>query len=268
MVSGKVRRLSRIFSEGGKTVIVPMDHGTTSGPIKGLEDMQKIIDLLKKTPTNAVVIHKGIAERVDTTGLGLIVHLSASTTLGPSPNWKVCVTSVEEAVRLGADAVSVHVNVGDEHEPDMLAKLGEVADECDAWGVPLLAMMYPRGPKIPSEHDPECVKHAARLGAELGADVVKTNYTGSVESFREVVRSCPVPVVIAGGPKAPTVEGFLRMVCDAMKAGAAGVSIGRNVFQAENPAKMATALSAIVHEGASAERALEILGGRDERTLD
>ncbi|MFB0501749.1 MAG: fructose-bisphosphate aldolase, partial [Candidatus Bathyarchaeia archaeon] len=137
---------------------------------------------------------------------------------------------------------------------------GRVADDCDGYGVPLLAMMYPRGPKIKNQHAVDVVAHAARLGAELGADVVKTNYTGDVETFKEVVRGCYVPVIIAGGPKVETVQEVLQMVHDSIKAGGAGLSIGRNVFQHENPTKMVKALSAIVHHGASVDESLKILG--------
>lgn len=252
---GKQRRMSRIFRSDGRTVIVPMDHGVTMGPIKGLTDMQKTVDRLKNGWVDAVVIHKGIAKYVDTSGLSLIIHLSGSTRLGPDPNWKVQVSSVEEALILGADGVSVHVNLGAEREPEMLEVLGAVADLCDRWQVPLLAMMYPRGPKITSEYDVEFVAHAARLGAELGADVVKTVYTGSPESFRRVVEACPAPVVLAGGPKTPDVKSFLKMVYDAVEAGAKGVSIGRNVFQTDPPEAMAYALYTIIHEGGGVEEA-------------
>ncbi|HEX69515.1 MAG TPA: fructose-bisphosphate aldolase [Candidatus Bathyarchaeota archaeon] len=262
MVSGKERRMRRIFREDGKTVIVPMDHGVTSGPISGLVDMRETVNKLVAGGVDAVVLHKGIAKNVDTKGLGLIIHISASTKVGPDANWKVGVCSVEEAIRLGCDAVSIHVNVGAEHEPEMLMELGELADECDAWGIPLLAMMYPRGPKIKSEHDPEAVMHAARLGAELGADIIKTNYTGDFDSFRKVVKGCPVPVVIAGGPKANTVKSVLEMVYNAVKAGCAGVSIGRNVFQHEDPTAMVRAIVGIVHHGISVDEALKILGER------
>ena len=257
---GKKRRLNKIFRKDGKAVIVPMDHGVTIGPVKGLVDMQQTIDKLIAGGADAIVIHKGIAGYVDTGNLGLIVHLSGSTKLGPDTNWKVKVCSVKQALRLGADGVSVHINVGSNQEPKMLEVMGEIADEASEYGVPLLAMMYPRGPNIKNEHAPELVKHAARLGAELGADIVKTNYTGSVESFREVVKGCPVPVIIAGGPKAKDDYGFLRMVYDAIQAGGAGVSIGRNVFQHQNPAGMVKALRAIVHEKATVEEALKLLG--------
>jgi len=258
---GKKRRLKRIFRDDERTVIVPMDHGVTLGPVTGLVNMQEIINKLSKGGVDAVIIHRGIAKHVDTGNAGLIVHLSGITKLGPDPNNKVQVCSVEEAVRIGADAVSVHVNVGAEQEDKMLAKLGRVADDCDRYGMPLLAMMYPRGPKIKNEHAVDVVAHAARLGTELGADIIKTNYTGSVETFREVVRSCHVPVIIAGGPKAETVQEVLQMVHDSLKAGGAGLSIGRNVFQHENPTKMVKALSAIVHHDASIKESMRILGG-------
>ena len=260
MEQGKKRRLARIFREDNRTVIVPMDHGVSVGPIKGIENMQEIVDKLLKGEVDAIVVHKGIAKHVNAGNAGLIVHLSAISNLTPNCGNKVQVCTVLEAVRLGADAVSVHVNVGAEDEHKMLKVLGKVADKCDAYGMPLLAMMYPRGPKISNEHAADVVAHAARLGAELGADIIKTNYTGDVETFKAVVESCPAPVIIAGGPKAKTAQEVLQTTFESVKAGSAGLSIGRNVFQHENPTLMVKALSAIVHKGASVEQALKILG--------
>jgi len=257
---GKRKRLNRIFKSDGRTVIIPMDHGVSLGPVQGLVNMQETVDKLAKGDVDAIVVHKGIAKTVNTGSIGLIVHLSASTKLGPDLNRKVKVCSVEEALRLGADAVSLHINVGAASEHEMLMKLGDVADECDSLGVPLLAMMYPRGPGVSSEYDPEMVEFAARIGAELGADIVKTNYTGSVETFQRVVQGCPVPVIIAGGPKGKTETDVLEAVFGSIKAGGVGVSIGRNVFQHENPTAMTKALSAIVHRGATVEEALKLLG--------
>jgi fructose-bisphosphate aldolase/2-amino-3,7-dideoxy-D-threo-hept-6-ulosonate synthase len=237
-----------------------MDHGVSIGPVKGIENMQDIVNRLLKGGADAVVLHKGIAKHVNVDGAGLVVHLSAISNLTPNCQNKVQVCTVQEAVRLGADAVSVHVNIGAQDECAMLTTLGRVADECDQYGMPLLAMMYPRGPKIQNEHDATAVAHAARIGAELGADIIKTNYTGSIETFRRVVESCPVPVIIAGGPKAETTQQILEMVHDSMKAGCAGLSIGRNVFQHENPTSMVKALVAIVHDNASVEQALKLFG--------
>ncbi|MEM2251236.1 MAG: 2-amino-3,7-dideoxy-D-threo-hept-6-ulosonate synthase [Candidatus Hadarchaeales archaeon] len=260
---GKRIRLERIIDrKTRKTVIVPMDHGLSMGPITGLEEMTTIIDKVADGGANAVVLHKGIVRaghRGRGKDIGLIIHLSGGTSLGPDPNWKVQVASVEEAIKLGADGVSVHVNVGAPNEPEQLQMLGMVAEKCSEWGMPLFAMMYARGPKVQNQHDPELVAHAARVGAELGADIVKTVYTGSVESFRKVVRGCPVPIVIAGGPKMGSDKEVLQMAYEAMEAGAIGISIGRNIFQHRDPTAMTRALAKIVHEGATVEEALKEL---------
>jgi fructose-bisphosphate aldolase/2-amino-3,7-dideoxy-D-threo-hept-6-ulosonate synthase len=258
---GKSVRMERIFNRNtGKTIIIPMDHGVGAGPIKGIIDLPTTVNKVAEGGANAVLGHMGLpryGHRGYGRDIGLIIHLSASTSLGPDPNHKVLVTTVEEAIKIGADAVSVHINVGADDEAQMLKDLGFVARECDDWGMPLIAMMYPRGPKVTSEHDVKFVKHAARIGAELGADIVKTNYTGTVETFREVVEGCPVPVVIAGGPQMDTETQLLQMVYDSLQAGGSGVAIGRNVFQSEDPVKLVSNISKIVHDGMTVE---EVLG--------
>jgi fructose-bisphosphate aldolase / 2-amino-3,7-dideoxy-D-threo-hept-6-ulosonate synthase len=257
---GKTRRLKKIMQKDNRTLIVPMDHGVTIGPIQGIENMQTIINQLVDGGADCVLVHKGIAKQVDTKNAGLIIQLSGMSNLGPNFNRKVQVCSVQEAIRLGADAVSVHINAGSEDECSMLENLGKVSDECEAFGMPLIAMMYVRGPSIRNEHDPDAVAHAARLGAELGADIIKANYTGSIDSFKKVVQSCPVPVIIAGGPKCKTTKEILQTAHDSIQAGGAGLSIGRNVFQHENPTLITKALKCIVHEGCSVEQALKFIG--------
>ena len=258
---GKSVRMERIFNRNtGKTIIIPMDHGVGAGPIKGIIDLPTTVNKVAEGGANAVLGHMGLpryGHRGYGRDIGLIIHLSASTSLGPDPNHKVLVTTVEEAIKIGADAVSVHINVGADDEAQMLKDLGFVARECDDWGMPLIAMMYPRGPKVTSEHDVKFVKHAARIGAELGADIVKTNYTGTIETFREVVEGCPVPIVIAGGPQMDTETQLLQMVYDSLQAGGSGVAIGRNVFQSEDPVKLVSNISKIVHDGMTVE---EVLG--------
>ena len=260
---GKEIRLERIIDRNSrKTVIIPMDHGVTVGPIEGLADMRTAVSKVVAGGANAILIHKGIVRaghRGTGKDVGLIIHLSAGTSISPDPNAKELVCSVEEAIKLGADAVSVHINLGAETDKEMLAQLGQVSERCLEWQMPLVAMMYTRGPKIKNEFDVNNVKHAARVGAELGADIVKVPYTGSVDSFTEVVQGCPVPVVIAGGEKMDSDEDIFEMVEGALKAGAAGVSIGRNAFQHEKPDKMVETLSKMVHEGASVAEAVKIL---------
>ncbi len=260
---GKLIRIERIMNrETGRTVIVPMDHGVTVGPIEGLIDMKTTVNQVASGGANAIVIHKGLVEgghRRRGKDVGLIIHLSGSTSLSPFPNAKTLVCTVEEAVKLGADALSIHVNIGNGTEREMLADLGWVAREARDWGMPLLAMMYPRGEKIQDEYDPTVIAHVARLGAELGADIIKVSYTGSVETFRKVVAGCPVPVVIAGGPKMSSDRDILEMVKGSIEAGGAGVSIGRNVFQHRDPSRMVGAISLLVHENSSVEEALSFL---------
>jgi fructose-bisphosphate aldolase/2-amino-3,7-dideoxy-D-threo-hept-6-ulosonate synthase len=260
---GKKIRLERIINrDSGKTVIIPMDHGVTLGPIEGLEDMKATVSKIVEGGANAILMHKGIV-RVGHRGtgkdVGLIIHISANTSLSPDPLAKELVCSVEEALKLGADAVSVHINLGAPTDREMVKQLGMVSEKCLEWQLPLVAMMYTRGPKIKNEFDVNNIKIAARVGAELGADIVKVVYTGSPDSFSEVVRGCPVPVVIAGGEKMGSDEEIFKMVEGALEAGAAGVSIGRNAFQHKEPEKMVKALCKIVHEDASVEDALEIL---------
>ncbi len=260
---GKLIRLERIMNrETGRTVIVPMDHGVTVGPIEGLIDMKTTVNQVASGGANAIVIHKGLVEgghRRRGKDVGLIIHLSGSTSLSPFPNAKTLVCTVEEAVKLGADALSIHVNIGNGTEREMLSDLGWVAREARDWGMPLLAMMYPRGEKIQDEYDPTVIAHVARLGAELGADIIKVSYTGSVETFRKVVAGCPVPVVIAGGPKMSSDRDILEMVKGSIEAGGAGVSIGRNVFQHRDPSRMVGAISLLVHENSSVGEALSFL---------
>jgi len=262
-IIGKQIRMERIINRNtGKTVIVPMDHGISVGPIDGVIKIKDAIENVAQGGANAIVEHKGLVgggHRRHGRDIGLIIHLSASTALSTDPNAKTLVCKVEEALKLGADAVSIHVNLGNGHEKEMLRDFGQVSHEARTWGLPLLAMIYPRGPKISDEYDVKVVKHAARVGYEMGADIVKVSYTGDTESFREVVEGCNIPVVIAGGEKMDSDQDILEMVKGAIDAGGAGVSIGRNVFQHRNPTQMVKAMSAIIHNGMSVADALHIL---------
>jgi fructose-bisphosphate aldolase/2-amino-3,7-dideoxy-D-threo-hept-6-ulosonate synthase len=228
-----------------------MDHGITIGPVKGLKwsEMKVTIKDVVQGGATAILFHKGLFRVLEETpDCGMILHLSASTKLSDTPNWKVIVGSIEEAVRLGVDAISIHVNLGSKYEAQMLEYFGQISDACDKWQIPLISMVYPRGINIKNPYDPEVVAHAARAGAELGADIIKTNYTGSYESFKTVIEGCPVPVIIAGGPKTETDREFLQNVSDAMRAGAIGVAAGRNVFQHDNPTRMVSAIAKIIKE--------------------
>ena len=169
MVTGLSVRLSRIMRRG-RMLGVPMDHGVSNGPIEGLEDPAKVVETCDGMGATAFILNKGIARALarPPRSAGILVHFSSSTSLSMSPNRKMLTGTVEEAVRLGADGVSLHINVGGKEEPEMLGQLGATAERCHAWGMPLLAMMYPRGENVSNPHDPATVAHAARIGAECG----------------------------------------------------------------------------------------------------
>jgi fructose-bisphosphate aldolase / 2-amino-3,7-dideoxy-D-threo-hept-6-ulosonate synthase len=249
MSIGREIRLSRILKKS-KMLCIPMDHGITNGPISGIENIHDTIYRCENTGLTCIIVNKGIIKSLPRPPtVGVIAHMSGSTSLGPDPNKKMLMGSVEESIRLGADAVSVHINIGAREEPEMLQALGMVSDKCNEWNVPLIAMMYPRGENIKNPHDHNIVAHVARIGAEAGADIVKTVYTGDISSFKQVIRGCPVPIAIAGGPRATTDAEILDMCAGAMEAGAIGVTFGRNIFQHRNPPAILRALSKVIFEG-------------------
>ncbi len=256
---GKEIRIERIMDRNtGRAVIVPMDHGFTMGQIEGLKDMTRTISEVSEGGANAIVLHKGIVKRGHRRrgrDIGLIVHLSGSTSLNPDPNDKVLVCTVEEAIALGADAVSIHINLGAPNESKMLESAGKIVRDCNRWGMPLLVMIYPRGKGI-NPTAPETVGHCVRVAEELGADLIKTNYTGDPESFADIVSACSVPVFIAGGEKAGDLE-TLGIIRDSIRAGGAGVCVGRNAFQREDPRAFVEALCRVVHEEIEPSRALK-----------
>lgn len=249
-MKGKEIRLKRLYKHSDKLFIVAMDHGITLGPIEGIVDIKKAAQSVFDGYADAVVVHKGLvrdlAKIEQITNGEIIVHLSSSTNLSKESNRKELVSTVEHAIRLGATAISVHVNLGSDHEGHMMQHLGKVSEECEQWGMPLLAMMYVRDGDPNHEFDPQRIKHAARIAEELGADIVKVNYTGDPETFKEVTSAIQIPVVIAGGPKVDTQVELLYMVSDAIQAGASGVSIGRNVYQSEDPTRVAKQLRYIM----------------------
>ncbi|MCM3163875.1 2-amino-3,7-dideoxy-D-threo-hept-6-ulosonate synthase [Metabacillus litoralis] len=253
-MSGKEIRLKKLYHHSDKLLIVPMDHGITIGPVTGLTEINQTVNAVFDGGADAVVVHKGLV-RYLTDALGsnkgeLIIHLSASTALAPESQSmrKELVSSVEHSIRLGATAISTHVNLGSQFEAEQIKDVGLIAEECDKWGLPLLAMMYVRDGSKVHEFDPERIRHAARVAEELGADIVKVNYSGSPETFRQVVSGVKIPVLIAGGERLGSNDDLLTMIDDAVSAGANGISIGRNIFQDENPEKLCANIRSILNQ--------------------
>ncbi|MBW1689611.1 MAG: fructose-bisphosphate aldolase [Deltaproteobacteria bacterium] len=255
---GKGIRMERVMDRNTKkTVMVPLIHGVGMGPIEGIEDIKNTVDVVSLGGANAVILHKGIVRvghRRRGTDIGLILHLTATLENGK----QALVTSVEEAITMGADAVSVRIGLGGPDEEVMFKLLGEVSRDAFRWGMPLFALMDPGSVKD-EEKQLQNLMRAARVGAEMGADLVRIPYSGSADTFKEVVSVCPVPVVAIGGEKRAREKEFLEMVHGVMEAGASGISAGRNIFQYKKPGNMIKAISQIVHHYSSVSKALEAL---------
>jgi DhnA family fructose-bisphosphate aldolase class Ia len=245
---GKAMRLANIYGGKKRLVIVPMDHGPEMGPVKGIENPVKVIENLSKEKPNAFMIHRGILIKsyhiLTSFNIPFILKLNTVNTEGRDTDRDILVDSVEDAVRFGASGVAFEFLMGSKYEYEMLRDLGSVASESEKWGLPLLVMAYPTG--YSNNYDVSLIKHAVRIVSELGADIVKTSYTGSFETFAEVVDTSPVPVVMAGGEKIDRFEEVLQIVENVIKAGAEGVMIGRNIFQADDPAKALNEIEKIV----------------------
>jgi class I fructose-bisphosphate aldolase len=261
---GKTVRLQRLQNAtSGRILTVALDHAPSYGVLSGLEDIQRVVDRVARAGPDAVMLMKGPAERCFWAYAGRVALILKCSTLSPlHPEHDVWVSPVQDAVRLGADAIAMAVTVGSTEQPQILASLAGLVREAEGVGMPVIVHAYPNGELIPpaERHTAERVKYAARLAMELGVDIVKTFYTGSAESFAQVVEvAAPALVVAAGGPRLETEADVLRMACEVVQARAAGITFGRNVWQCANVKGMIEALRQVVHHDASVQEALELL---------
>ncbi|MQY12492.1 2-amino-4,5-dihydroxy-6-oxo-7-(phosphonooxy)heptanoate synthase [Streptomyces sp. RB5] len=261
-------RMRRLYHHAPTGLMVtPLDHSVSDGPIvpRG-SSIDALAGQLAAAGVDAIVVHKGSLRHISVerfARMSLIVHLNASTAQAPDPDAKYLVTGVEDAVRMGADAVSVHVNLGSAGERRQIADLGRVADACDRWNLPLMAMVYPRGPGIADPRDPALVAHAVTIAADLGADLVKTVFTGSSAEMLDITSASPVPVLVAGGPAGAGEDTVLGFVGDALAGGAAGVAMGRNIFQSADPGQLAGKVARLVHRFPGDDLD-DLIGGRHD----
>lgn len=249
---GRRLRLSHLGRRDGRGLLmVPLDHAIGAGPLRFDGDLDTLVGVLAAHGADAVVLHKGAVRRIRPArfaGLSLVVQLNAGTTMAADPDAKYPVATVEEALRLGAHAVSVQVNVASLTEDRQIAHLAAVAEACDRWGVPLLAMMYVRGPAVRDGRHPDLVAHAVAVAAEIGADMVKTALPDDPVAAARIIAGAGVPVLAAGGAPVPGPEVVLSRMAAAVRAGAAGVAAGRLVFTANDPGAMVRRLAAVVHD--------------------
>lgn len=248
-------RLGGILKADGRCLTVAMDHGMVQGAIRGLEDPARLIARMIDAGADALMVSYGTLKRYGHLMRGR-VPVIARIDGGPSvrsANWREyddwrLLFDVEDAAVLGADAVVVMHFVGAPVEMDTLQNMTTAVAQCQAAGLPLLVEALPcPHPNIPNIFDPEMISLAARIAAEYGADFVKTTYSGDAESFSRVVQGATVPVLVLGGERMDSDQAVLDLTTGAIRAGAAGIVMGRNIWQSSDPAAMVAALRDIIH---------------------
>lgn len=249
-------RLARIIRPGtGRTVMLAVDHGYFMGPTTNLESPRRTITPLLPF-ADSLMLTRGVLRTSvpPDSDIAIVLRISGGTSiLADDLSNEGVTTSIHEAVRLNAAAVALSIFVGSPHEHQTLVNLGTIVDEAERCGIPVLAVTAV-GKEL-EKRDARYLALASRIAAELGAHIVKSYYC---DGFEKVVDSCPVPIVIAGGPKLPTERDVFRLSYEAVQRGAAGVDMGRNIWQHDFPMPMIKAIRSIVHHGASPEEALDV----------
>lgn len=261
MFLGKEIRLSRLLNrKSGRMLAITVDHPITRGIMPGLVDIRTTMKNVVAGGPDAITMHKGIAEKVfpPYAGRAAVIMKATAYSVHYHPTYDTPVADVDEAVRLGADAISVGCIVGGPDQAQQLTFLGQISKHASSVGMPLVAHIYPKGALIKDQHDAKVMAYAVRAGAELGVDIIKTMWTGSAESFKEVVAACPSIVALAGGEMGETLEDYLRMTRQALDIGLGGVTYGRFVWQHPHTSAVIKSLAALIHDDASVGDALKI----------
>jgi fructose-bisphosphate aldolase/2-amino-3,7-dideoxy-D-threo-hept-6-ulosonate synthase len=233
---GKMRRLSRILvGDQKRCLLSPLDHGGWLGPVKGLDRPQWIVEQVVSGGANAILASPGFIRTTAACippSVGIVLRVSITAGLSKQGTQETPIATLDSALQMDADAIAVSVFFGRDGDIEIYRFLADLIQDCQAYSMPVIAEMMP-----PEERffKAEAVAHAARIGMEIGADIIKTNYCGNVDQFSQVVKAVPIPIIVAGGPKQanePSISDFVR---DVVKSGAAGVAIGRRVWQSEDP---------------------------------
>jgi putative autoinducer-2 (AI-2) aldolase len=252
---GMANRLAKLIPSDGRCLFLPVDHGYFQGPTRKLEEPRKTIEPLLPY-ADALFITRGVLRSsVDPDNTRpIILRVSGGTSMvGADLANEGITTGIDEVIRLNASAMGISIFVGTSYEKDSLLNLSKLVDEGEKYGIPVMAVTAVG--KEMEKREARYLALSCRIAAELGARVVKTYWC---ENFERVVRGCPVPVVMAGGPQTETELEVFRFVHDGIQKGAIGVNLGRNIWQNEHPVAMIQAIRAIVHDDATPEKAQEI----------
>lgn len=251
-----MKRMNNIFREDGKTVIIAMDHGMGMPVNPALDDTAEKIKAIVRGGADAILTTAGIVKKYGDlmSNIGVIMRADggyAQMSVQGKGAPRLMYT-VEDALRLGADAVVCNGFPGTTYEADCLQNVAELVSEGNQWNVPVMGEMLPGGFAHDVEWNIDNLKLTCRTGCEYGASIIKTTYVGPAEEFKKVVDACYAPVVILGGAAAKDLTGLFDCIEQAMSVGAAGVAIGRNVWNHKDPEAVTRALVDLVHNGAKA----------------
>ena len=252
---GMENRLARLIKSDGRCYFLPVDHGYFQGPTTRLEKPGETISPLIQYADGLFVTRGVLRSCVDAKNSPpIILRVSGGTSvIGKDLAHEAITTSVQDALRLNVAAVGMSIFVGSDYEYDSLVNLGKLVDACQNYGIPVMAVTAV-GKEL-EKRDARYLGLACRIAAEFGARVVKTYWC---ENFEKVVAGCPVPIVIAGGPKVDTEKEVFEFVYDGIQKGAIGLNLGRNVWQHDYPVAMVKALRAIIHENATVEESVDV----------
>lgn len=266
MTLGKAVRLSRIFShESGKLFGAAVDHFVGYGNVRegGLADLPSALRRVMSAGPDSVTIQPGSAQHLWGSYAGKAALIVQGGCFTADDRIHELITTPEDAIRLGADALAVAIPLGGNLEGKYIRWLTDSVRDAHRFSIPVVAHIYPRDfsaePTI--VFTPEGIAYAVRVGIETGVDVIKVGYPDDYDAFKEIVASCPVPVVIAGGPKTGNLKGALSYTADALKAGAVGAVVGRNLWGHGDPAEAATAFKHVIHHGSDASSAIAAAKG-------
>jgi putative autoinducer-2 (AI-2) aldolase len=260
---GMKNRMQRIFKEDGKTVMLAVDHGYFLGPVSRLEEPRKTIEPLIPYADSLMLTRGVLRNCIDPKyGIPIVLRVSGGNSIiGKDLSNEGITVSFEDAIRLNAQAVALSIYVGTDHEHQTLINLTKLINEGHKYGIPVLAVTAV-GKEL-EKRDCRYLSLSCRIAVELGAHIVKTYYC---EDFEKVVQSCPVPIVIAGGPKLKNENDALKMTYEAVAQGAKGVDMGRNIWQSRWPVAMISAIHSIVHEKASVKKAYNLFNSLKNKT--
>lgn len=262
MFLGKEIRLKRLLNKkSGRLLAITMDHPITRGVLPGIGPINEVMGKVVAGKPDAITMHKGIIEKsfapYADTDVSIIMK-ATSYAIPYHEAFDTPVADVDEAIRVGADAISVGCILGGPEQAKQLTFLGQITKAAGSAGLPVVAHIYPKGPMVENPFDAKHLAYCVRAGAELGVDIIKTLWSGSADTFKEVVASCPAKVALAGGDMGNDLVSFLTNTRKALDVGVGGVTYGRFVWQHDNPTAVIRALDAMINDDSSVDEAIVV----------